>query len=281
MYRIEYFNDVILPLAQTEDDLSTGRADSGVVSTLGGGVDIYGSSLTVLPKKRVIKHRGLYVRPGYWVGGADNFLVDESDNFLIFNYESNELLNRLSTLTGLLGKQHRLWRMRESDGARQWINARLTDVQAVRNIKNADNVLEVVSIFESAGMAWKQSGEQSVTASLAGSGTVALELTNDGGLPIFDSVLTITANGAITSITLAGMGANWAYSGAMSASQSLVVDMSAPSVKLNGVAAYSDFTLNSGHSIPSWLQVNLGYNLWYITANGACDIRLDYYQQWA
>lgn len=279
MYRIEYFDDVILPTARPEDDLGSGSVDSGIVSVLGGGFDGYGTRV-VMPSKRIIRHRGIYTRPGFFVDHSENFLVDESNNFLVWNDDDNEIITRLMNLSGLIGQRRTLWRKREYDSARQWLECRLVDVSATRTVVNANNVLEVAATFEAATAAWKSSSQVTEAGSLGGSGTVALETTNDGGLPIFDAELVITATASITTISVVGMGTNITIAVTMTSGQSLLIDCGEPSILLNGVAAYSGLTINSGHSIRGWLQVNTEHNVWYVTANGSCNISLEYYPQW-
>ena len=280
MYRIEYFDDVILPTARPEDDHGTGSVDSGVLKTIGAGYDAYGSRIA-RPKRRVIRHRGMYTTPGFFVDQSGNYIVDDLGNYLVWSADDNEILDRISTLGGLIGQKKQLWRRRETDSARQWIYARLVDMQATRTVDNAGRALEVVSSFEVDDTGWRNSTRRADTATLAASGTIDLSSVNDGALTVYDAALTITAAAAVTSVTISGNGTNLTWAGSMSTGDALVIDCSAMTIKKAGVAAYSGLTINSGHSVASWLQINRGYNLWYITANGPCSISLGYYPQWA
>ena len=278
MYRIEYFDDVILPQAMTEDDLGTGDVASGIVSAIGGPVDAYGGR-TVLPQKRPIRVKGLYTRPGYWVdviGG--NQMVDESGNLLMWNDLEHEIADRLDSLGELLGQKKKLWRRNEWAGSRTYLNARLMAVNAIRKVEYADNALEVDALFESTEL-WRETSQITEVVSLAASGTVAIKETN-AGVEVLDATLTIVAQAAITTMSLVGMGSSWTLTKTLSAEQTLLIDCGAMAVTLNGAASYSGFVLNSGHTARNWIAIRNGANIWYFTADGACDVTLGWYRQW-
>lgn len=279
MYRIEYFDDVILPLALPEDDLSVGSVQSGIVASVGGSFDAHGAR-TVWPQKRAVQVRGLYTRPGFWIDNVGNFLVDDVGNFLIWTDEEKELADRTDLLKRLIGQKKQLWRRNEWNGARQWLNARMLSLRALRTIKYTDNALLIEAVFESENATWKNQTTQAVAATLASSGTVAISTVNDGMMDVMDAVLTITATGAITALSLVGMGSSWAITKTMSTGQVLVFDFGAPSIELAGVASYVGFALNAAHTARNWLVISPGYNLWYLTANGPCTIDLEFYPQW-
>lgn len=278
MYRIEYFDDVILPQARPEDDLGTGDVSSGIVAAIGGPVDGYGSR-RVQPQKRQIRMKGIYTRPGFWVDAVNgNQMVDESGNLLVWTDPEYEIAYRTDLLKRLLGQKKRLWRKNEWNGGRTYLNARLMAVNAVRVIENAGNALEVSAVFESTEL-WRESTQQSKAVTLAAAGTMALQETNHG-VVVLDATLTIVAAAAITVISFSGMGSNWTLTKTMSAGQSLVIDCGSMAITLAGAASYSGFVLNSTHTAQGWIVINSGDNLWYVTADGACTATLRWYRQW-
>ena len=279
MYRIEYFDDIILPLAMTEDDLSSGDVDGGIVPTLGGSLDAYGDRL-VLPKSKKIIVNGMYTRPGIWVDHLGNFLVDESGNGLIFNDPNREIADRTDSLKSRLGKKKKLWRRNEWDGLRQYCYARLLSVSMSRTVANADNAIKVRAVFETSETGWAESVAISQSAVLSGAGIIAIEITNDAPLETLNPVLTITASASITALALRGMGSDWSITTSLSSGNVLKIDCDQMMITKNNAAAYDGFTLNSGHSAQNWIVISNGYNLWYVEADGSCSIKLEYYPRW-
>lgn len=278
MYRIDYFDDVILPSALPEDDLSTQVVDSGMVKTVNGSYDSYGSQTVDIGRKTIV-HRGLYTVPSQWVDHDSNCMVDNLGNLLVFDYDTDAIRGRLAPLQEKIGQLLPLWRTLEYTGDRQYTMARLMNIQATRTVKEASQVLMVTSTFEVANPKWIGVAA-TATASISGSGTKALETINDG-LNLNDAVLTITASATISTISIIGMGTNITITQALTSGQVLTIDCSAPSVKVGTTNAYSGFVINSTHTINDWIRVANGYNLWYVTSDNSCTISLGYNVKWA
>jgi hypothetical protein len=111
-------------------------------------------------------------------------------------------------------------------------------------------------------------------------------LTNDGVLRQTDVTITITAGAAsISNIRLRVNNCDWTYSGTVAAGQALLVDCGAKSITNNTVDAYTGLTLNAGHTVADWIQVEPGNNTVTITYSGNAGadavVTWDYYDAWA
>jgi hypothetical protein len=111
-------------------------------------------------------------------------------------------------------------------------------------------------------------------------------LTNDGVLRQTDAQITITAGAAsISSIRLRVNSCDWTYGGTVAAGQSLIVDCGAKSIKNNAVDDYANLTLNAGHTVGDWIQIEPGDNTVTInySGNAGADavVTWDYYDAWA
>jgi hypothetical protein len=110
-------------------------------------------------------------------------------------------------------------------------------------------------------------------------------ITNGGNRTVTATIVTFTAAGnAISAITFACGSCNWTFSGSVAAGKVLTVDTGTRSIRNDGTDAYSYFTLNAGHTVADWLQLDPGANavtITYTCAGAATKLNVTYYDGWA
>lgn len=285
MHRIYQFGSIPLPPAMPEDDLSTGQADSTLQNTAGGGIfDVWGTARR-LPRKQQITFRGKYElsdsgrfttsRTEYVIDHAGNFIVDHAGNRIVADYAALALRRHVDQIKAAEGTRQNLYRRREDDSAVEWKLARLLKVSYVREIDDAGAVAQVEALFETMQACWRANTATTVTSALP----AGLALQNGSDVPVNDGVLTVTASGAISQISITGPGIALTWAGSLTAGQALVIDAGNQTIRRAGVDAYSGLSRGAGHTAAGWLPIAVGASILWIQANGAGTASLSYYEQ--
>lgn len=283
MYRYTTFNGVWLPDAMPEDDLGAGAAKSTILATPGGAFDYLGST-RYNPRRQAISYRGTYV------GGIDyltdengDFIVDEAGNRIIGSFDAEiDLRDKLDTLKAQIGQRGQLIRQAEADGSRQYKVARLLDLRHLRTVRDVDRIAALELQFEADGRPWRAVNQSTVTATLAANATTTVTVGPGGTETINDAILSITANGgSVTALTIELAPSVEISFGTIANGSELVIDCGALTVRLNGVDAYDQFALESGHTVGGWLPLQPGSNAVAFTLTGGpADLSLTYRDQW-
>lgn len=96
---------------------------------------------------------------------------------------------------------------------------------------------------------------------------LTITLNNGGNALVTDAIITITAGGvSITDVSIVKAGeTDLQFTGIVAPGTALVIDCGAMSVLNNGVDAYADLELDTGHTISEWLRLAPGDNTILIT----------------
>lgn len=196
---------------------------------------------------------------------------------------------QLDALKALRGKRDRLW-MELYSGEFRWINARLVNINGMRNPKIA--LYQPLTLnFEITDQHWHGEHHAAITfdsgyyfdaGEYFDSGeTYALDVSpktltinNGGNVTVDDVIMTITAQ--TTAITLLvikrKIGAityeHLVYTGSIAATESLVIDCGALSVKNDGAGDSEHFARGSDHKSDEWLLLEDGDNTIEVTRTG-------------
>lgn len=273
-YRIYQFGVAPLPDRMTEDDLSTGQADSTLLDSVGSVFDYYGSTRR-LPRRIVTPFVGKYVgEKAYIVDESGNYLVDESGNRIIAGDAGQMLRAQVDAIRAMIGAQDTLYRRREDDSATQWKRARLLSAEFVRTLEESHAYVATVRLtFETTMTGWRSASQRS--ANLSGDTITADNL---GNFTVRDAILNINATGTVTTVTVSyPSGVSWTWTGSMTSGQTLVVDAGALTVRKSGADAYSGFALGSSHTAQGWLDLPVGTTYVRVTADGPITATLYWY----
>lgn len=204
-------------------------------------------------------------------------------------------------LRALRGTQAKLWR-RRADNSLQWCLAVMMSIQA-RPDYRIPHKLDIDISFLMLSPHWYglrhdggwylDDGEyfddglalDSTETTTLDSSPKTITLPNDGNRELTNVLATITAgSAAITALTIEISGlVDLEYSNTVAAGQSLVIDAGARSVLNNGVDAYADLALGSGHATGKWLELEPGDNDLVVTLTGGSTdstITFEYYDAW-
>lgn len=271
------FGSVKLPLGMAEDDLSTGTVDSSLVDAIGGAFDALGSRQR-LPRRRTITHTGMYTgQKTYLVTHTGAHLVSHTGARLMVGDAKKVLRGQVDALRAKLGQVDSLWRLREDDGALQWVTARLLSVGYDQTV-DAVQTAKLRSTFETLMVGWRSQAQQVASGSMAAVGTLLVH--NGGDLPVEDALISVTATSTITSLSITTpSGVALAWTGSLAAGQTLTIDCGARTVKRGSVSLYSGFSLGGGHTVAGWLPLAVGDNFLKVTGTGAGTITVRWYNK--
>jgi hypothetical protein len=283
IYQIDQFDGVALPTYNPEQELAPAAVDSTLTASIGATFDRAGSRRE-LATRHALKVSGIFASTEtvYLVDHAGNRIVDHAGNRIIVATALGWLRGQVENLTGRVGQRGTLWRKRwDAEATRQWKMARLLRVNLPHDYTRRLNVVECGCQFESTMAAWRAATATTSSGSIAGAGYAGLTVSNGGQITVDDAVLTVTATAAISAVRVecpaAGIGLAWA--GSLGAGASLVIDCGAKTVRVNGVDAYSGFSLAAGHTAEGWLPLAKGVTplMVYLSAAGA--VSLAHYNQ--
>ena len=249
MYYLYSFGSNILPQARASYDSSTPAALNPMLATIGGGYDVLSAASALLATPYTISHTGLL--------RAANITALAT------------LLDGWRAAVGSRGTLTR--RTFESSPVSQTVSARLIQVQTQTEPVHKFGVFQPATfLFSTTDEFWQAIIASSAPVALDAS-PKTLTVTTTGNAPVRDAVVTITAQtSAITAVTVAISGvAEWTYSGSIAATESLVVDCGARTVRTGaGADVYSDFALGNNHASADWLPLAVGENTVTITKTG-------------
>ena len=234
-YWLERFGSVLLPEGPESSDAGTGGSRLDLLELPGGGV-FDGQGTGRSPRE--------LTRPGMRVALLAGCPAD--------------LRERYAELRALRGTRDQLYR-RHVDGQREWIQARLAEVETRWRPDNLRH-LELDLRFVLLSAFWCGLARDITTVLDSSPKTVVLP--NGGNVATNDVVLTLTAGSEDidqVTVTVAGV-SQWTWTGDLNPGQVLVVDCGARSVEKGGVDAYSGFALGAGHTIDDWLRLEPGNN---------------------
>jgi hypothetical protein len=279
-YKFTTFDGVTLPEYEPEHDLTPAPVTTTLERSIGGVFDRYGSTRR-LPNLHTIEYTGTYIgETTYLVDESGNFVVDESGNFIIAGDSVQWLRNQVDALVEKEGIRGNLIRQRLDDSANQWKQARLLTVRWRSMVEDNCIIAEVRPQFEIAHGAWKDETVTTTSDSLIVGG-LGLNVENGGMIPIHDAIITVTATNQIAALTVTELsGIDWTFSGTIAAGTSLVIDCGAQTILNNGSNAYSNFTLNSGHSVEGWLPLPRGTSVLQIQSDAIGTFSVGHYDQW-
>lgn len=284
-YRIYQFGSTPLPPAMTEEELGTGTVDSGLNQSVGGVYDIWGGARR-LPLRQNIRYRGSFeitdsgrfetAATIYLVDHLGRFVVDHVGRRIVADTAQMALRRNTDAVKRQVGVRLPLYRKREADSAISWKLVRLLRVEHERTIEDADAVARLELEFETAQAAWRSGAQSTYTATLP----AGLSIQSNSDIPISDAILTVTASGTITQVTVAAPGVSLIWGGSMAASQSLVIDSGAQTVRLDGADAYNSLSRGDGHTASGLLVVQSGASVVMVTADGPGVATLSFYEQY-
>jgi hypothetical protein len=184
-------------------------------------------------------------------------------------------------LRALYGKRDKLYRARDGGGT-EWVYARLTQIDAQRGLDD--------TLMQTVGMGWQiydpvwSGSAHSVAGTLTG-GTANISLVNNGNARVDNAVITVTVAGAaLTGLTMQVAGTSqFTWAGTVAVSDALVFDCGAPTVRNNGVDAYSGFGYGTAHYVSRWLELEPGTTTFTVIRTGggtATTVGVSYYDGW-
>ena len=195
---------------------------------------------------------------------------------------------RYQAIAGALGKAGRLWRKWIGAEVRHWCYARFTALEGEKAQGQLAYQPIVMEFTRTSPWFAESASSQQVVLGVT---PYSFVVTRDGAAnaPVFDAVITVTAQGVgITDLVIENT-ANGSYirfTGAtIAVSKSLVIDCGAGTVKNDGVNAIAYFSLGANHAIPDWLRLEAGgsVNTIRVTRAGGgsnSTIRFDWYEAW-
>lgn len=278
-YTLERHGTITLPLYNREIEYSAIPARTGVIDTLAGAYDSYGTE-----------------------DSDQQFPYDLSFRALVLEDTLAAWRTTLDALRAQVRKRRKLYRRGEDDDAIQFCSARLINADMRRRTGNVLNI-EVSLIFQvltpwvghdystwtfdsgelfDDGLYFDEAG---FTETLTG-GDTDIVVTNGGNRRVDNAVITITAgDAAITALTISKAGeTDIDYSGNIATTKSLVIDCGAHSVEDDGTSDYDNFDLASGHVIADWLYLDPGdntINIVYTGGGTGGTVTIEFQDGWA
>lgn len=280
-YRYTEFDGVPLPTANFEQAHDIAPIESDLQDSVGSVYDYRGAARKAA-RKQTISLRGIYWgETGYMVDEAGNPIVDEAGNYLIAGDAVNMLRAQVDALRAKRGARGPLWRVRISDGARQWLTARLLQIAWQRTRPDMAVRAELSCLFESAMTAWRAETGTGVTASAAAATPTGLLVQNGGDVAVADAVLSVArTSGTITAVRVQGPGIDWTWTGSIGAGQTLQVDCGSQTMRRSGADVYGGWVRAAAHTAPGWLPLALGDNPFLVTvAGGNATLTISHYNQ--
>ncbi len=284
-YQIYEFDGQPLPLYNPQQDLGTGAADSTLLSSVGGSFDTW-PGIQRVPDSMKFTVGGIYAATEGSLSLVDesgNRIVDHAGNRILVATASQYLRQQVDGIRAKRGATGRVWRRRWDDpSVTQWKTARLLAAQEKSDSEHRTIMAQIDCVFESPMAAWRDAAADVVSANLVAGGQAGLLLGSDGNATIEDSVITVTAGGAIASLqfSILHLGIDLRWAGALGAGSVLVIDCGTDSVTVNGAAAYSGFSLGPGHSARTWLPLPPGAWAMLVASDGPGTVSSSHYDQW-
>jgi hypothetical protein len=282
-YILTEFDNVPLPVAMPEDDLSTGMVESSLLDSIGGVYNYFGPAQR-LPRRHQFAHRGKYEGDVTYRIIDTNFFRVTSDGLVrvTASMALADLHGKTNDLKAKIGVWGQLWRKRLADDEMTWKWCRLLKVNHVEVIENANMVSEVESIYETADVGWR-SEDPVVTSESASDGVGAsLNVSNSGTIQVRDAILRVErTSGTITQVTITGIGIDITWTGSIGSGETLVIDDGAQTVQIGSNDEYDGFVLGAGHTVDGWLPLDIGVNTLTVTVTGGnADVSVEHYNQW-
>lgn len=276
-YVYERFNGVTLPTYNRQTDLAPVPARMAMVATMAGAYDSDGDKRS-----------------------AQQFPHNLTVRCIVTADTAAAWRTALDALRALVGTRGKLYR-RGDDNSLQSCVARMTAMPHTRQVANKLHI-EVTLTFAQLGPwlgtvysgPWIFDGgiylddnyalDTSSLAVTLTSGAQAIYLPNLGNYPVRAVTITVTVSaGSLTAISIYGAGWFLAYTGAVVAGQTLVIDTGAQAVLLNGVSAYANLYLPESHTIDDWIRLLPGANYTTVVAAGTATttVQFEYAEAWA
>lgn len=283
-YRTTYFDGVLLPGYDASRNMGSGSVDSSLIASIGGVYDYYGSQQRA-PRKQQFDVRATYLgEVVYEVDESGNFMVDESGNFVVWGTSTEYLRTQVDAILAKRGAVGNLTRVRlDNETVEQTKSCRLLQVQFPQKQLGAKSLAEITCTFETAQVNWRDATASTTSTSLTAGAPKYLYAGNDGNVPLDDAIITIArTSGTISAVSLIGDGIDISWTGAIGASQSLVIDCGLQTVRIGTIDEYDGFCINAGHTARGWFPMNLGQTgLQATVTGGAATYTISWYNQWA
>ena len=275
--RLTQFGTYTFPLFNKRDLVSQGDSSGALLALTGG--EVY---------------------DGYQDDQAPEASTDLVTSFEIIEATAAAVQTQYDLIRALRGKVLKLW-AHFPDGTDRWVTARLAKVKMERR-REYIFYQPVELTFEVARPGWNGTGRGPTWALDAG------EILDSGLFLDYDDVITLDgspksatiANGGnrmqneiilvfraagnpISAITFKCGPVDWTFSGTVAAGKTLTVDCRTRSIRNDGVDAYNLLTLNAGHTVSDWCQLEPGNNaatITYTCAGNATTLDLAYYDGW-
>ena len=282
-YQIYKFDDVTLPLYNSEQTHSPGERDTSLYPSVGGVYD-YWSTAQKYPRIIPVTLSGWYVGlESYEVDEGGNLIVDATGNYIVSHGASIDLQIQVEALQKKIGKRSSLWRRYTSDATvLQWKTARLLRTSYELDAESAGcTVAEVSANFETRQPGWHAETQTTTTATCS-TNVIALTVRNGGSMRIDDAKIIITGTGAgFTSVIVQypGAGIDLRYTGTVTSGQVVTIDCDAGTVRRGATDLYSNFSLGSGHTARGWCPLAVGNNAFMVKTMGAGTVSVRHYNQ--
>lgn len=281
MYQIIEFDGVPLPLLNPDQNHTGARAESTILNVVGGGAFDFRGNRRRRGRSAQFAVTGVLVGEiEYEVAHNGNHIVDHSGNRILVGTATNRLRGQIEALRAKRGIQAPLWRIRLDDNERQWLTARLLEVQ---NPQTTDDRLFKASVtcqFETTMDAWRGATQIVKSGSLI-NGTIGVNVSG-GPVPIHDVVITVDpSGGSMTFLRISSphQGIDLRFTGPVGASQILTIDCGAQTVRIDGVDAYSGFALTGNHSAEGWCPIGTGLPVFEVESDRIGTISFKFYYQ--
>lgn len=283
-YQIYQFDDVMLPVYNSEQEHTPGERESSLRNSVGGVFD-YDGTFQRYPRRMTVDLRGWFVgQQAYEVDASGNYIVDHNGNNIVTHTAAVDLRVQVEALQRKIGHRASLWRRWTSDNTiMQWKTARLLRAPYPQNAEDGCTVAEMDAVFETSMAGWH--GETQITASASvNSNTGALTVRNRGSMRIDDATIEMAASGSdITSVTITypAAGIDLRYTGTITDGQTVTIDCGAGTVRNDSnVDKYSNFALGANHTARGWLPLEPGSNAIMAEVTGQGTISIKHYNQW-
>lgn len=278
-YQIVEFDGAALPLYNPRQDHSGAAVESALLPSVGGVFDAYG------PRRKRGRMQQIKLSGEYWaeewtrVTNGGSVRVTDDGSVRVTGTPGAVLLGQIMALRSRLGVQGRLWRVRLDDNVRQWVTARLLQVDCPQVPEDRTVVVRAACLFESAMDAWRAASETVTHASLT-AGVVGVMVPCRSSADVEDAVIEVAAGGSgITSLAIQSPGIDLRFDGAIANGQTLVIDCGAQTVRVGDVDAYDQFSLGPGHTAQGWCPLAPGDNVFVVTSDQAGALAFRHYDQ--
>lgn len=268
------FDGLDIPKWNRAETIGTAAAKSGIIETPASWVDGYGRKAKDNPHERTIRCTIF--------GSSDQTAWSIFQSWRALRKKRGRLIQQLPNRT------------------KQWVVARLKQINADHEYTQLSRIIEMELVFEIISESWNgllhenwklndgyklndgnKLNQGSIFDFSAGGGV--FELIYDGDDDENGMIITITAseNDIPAGLTIAGNGTKIRVNTNIKAYQALVIDNGVKSVTNNGTAAYNSLEFLPGHSTDGWFVLRPESNIYAITAAAAGSIKFSYSDRWA